>query len=94
MTASNHGRHLLARIILAAGGIAVFLAVCGAADLAARHYGTLAGVAVISGVFAACWAFRRVRPLLHPVSLARRSGVRDADVTAEAPVLAGTAATG
>lgn len=65
MNPSKHDRSPLARIILAAGGITAVLAVCGAADLAARYYGTLAGAALISGVFAACWIVFRVRPLLH-----------------------------
>ena len=91
---SNHARSPLARIALAAGGIAAVLAVCEAANLAARHLGTLAGAAVVTFVFAACWAVTRIRPLLHPVPLARRSGTRDAEVTAEPPALAGTATAG
>lgn len=63
MHASNHAA---ARVASAAGGIAAVLAVGGAANLAARHFGVLAGVALIGAVFAACWFAHRVRPLLHP----------------------------
>jgi hypothetical protein len=54
--------------------------VCGAADLAARYYGTLAGAALITGVFAACWIVFRVRPALHP---ARPAPVRLPELAAD-----------
>ena len=92
MNPSNHRSRPLARIALAAGGIGALIAVCEAADLAARHRGAIAGAAVITFVFAACWIIRRVRPLLHPVPLARRSGTRETEVAAETVTLAGTAA--
>ena len=89
MNASNH---VAVKAASAAGGIAAVLAVCEAANLAARRFGTMAGVVVIVAVFAACWLVHRVRPMLHPVPLARRSGTREAEVTAETITLAGTAA--
>lgn len=94
MTPSDHGRPPLARLVLAAGGIAALAAVCECADLAARYFGALAGAALICAVFAACWAVRRVRPLLRPVPPARCGGTREAEVTAEPPALAGTATAG
>ena len=89
MNASNHAA---AKAAMAAGGIAAVLVVCEAANLAGRHLGVIAGAAVIVAVFAACWLVHRVRPMLHPVPLARRSGTREAEVTAETVTLAGTAA--
>jgi hypothetical protein len=76
---SQHDRSRRARLVLAIGGIAAVLAACGAADLAARRYGTLAGAALIAAVFAACWIVFRVRPLLHaarpaPVRLPEPAG--------------------
>lgn len=68
MNTSHHARRPLARAGLAVAAIAAALALCGAADLAARHYGVTAGAALIAGVFAACWIAARARPLLHPVS--------------------------
>ena len=67
MTTSNHDRSPVARIVFAAGGIGAVLATCGAADLAARRYGTLAGAVLITAVFAACWIIFRVRPVLRLV---------------------------
>ena len=52
MNASNH---VAAKVASAAGGIAAVLAVCGAADLAARRFGPMAGGVLIVAVFAACW---------------------------------------
>ena len=88
MHASNH---VAVKAASAAAGIAAVLAAAWVADLAARHYDLIAGAALIVSVFAACWVIRRFRLLLHPVPLARRSGIREADVTAEPPALAGTA---
>jgi len=84
--------HVAVKAASAVGGIAAVLAVAWAAGLAARHYGPIGGAAVIGSVFAACWVVHRFRPLLHPVRLARRSGIRETDVTAEPPALAGTTA--
>ena len=89
MNASNHAA---VKVATAGGGIAAVLAVCEAANRAGRHLGVTAGAALIVAVFAACWIIWRVRPLLHPVPLARRSGTREAEVTAETVTLAGTAA--
>ena len=88
----NTSHHVAAKVASAVGGIAAVFAMCGAADLAARRYGPIAGAALICAVFAACWFVHRVRPMLHPVPLARRSGVREPEVTAETITLAGTAA--
>ena len=63
MNASNHAA---ARVASAVGGIAAVLAAGEAANLAARHFGTVAGAAVIVAVFAACWLAPHVRSLLHP----------------------------
>jgi hypothetical protein len=87
----------LARLILAAGGIVAFIAVCEAAHVVsvlAGRAGVIAGAAVICAVFTACWYVFRVRPMLHPVPLARHSGTREAQVTTETPTLAGTATAG
>ena len=90
----NTSHHAAAKVASAAGGIAAVAVVCEAAQLASRALGVIAGVAVITAVFAARWIIWRVRPLLHPVPLARRSGTREAEVTAETVTLAGTAASG
>ena len=85
----NTSNHVAAKVTMA---VAAVLTVGEAANLAARYFGTLAGAVLIGAVFAACWLVHRVRPLLHPVPLARRSGSRDTEVTAETVTLAGTAA--
>ena len=69
MNASNHGHHAWVK---GGVGIAVVVALAGAAQQASRHFGVLAGAAVVTVVFAACWIVHRVRPLLHPVSQAPR----------------------
>ena len=95
MSASNHGRSIAARAAYAAGGIAVFIGLAEAAhvvNILAGPSGLVAGVALVVAVFAACWYVWRVRPMLHPVPPARRSGTRGTEVTAEPPALAGTAA--
>ncbi len=84
--------HAAVKAASAVGGIAAVLAVGEAANLAARHLGVTAGAALIMAVFVACWIIWRVRPSLHPVPLARRSGTRETQVTTEPPTLAGTAA--
>ncbi|MGO8729841.1 MAG: hypothetical protein ACLQK8_24690 [Streptosporangiaceae bacterium] len=89
MNASNH---VAVKAASSAGGIAAVIAVAEAARLASRAFGITAGAAVIGAVFAACWIIWRVRPMLHPVPLARRSGTREAEVTAEPAALAGTIA--
>jgi len=88
----NTSHHAAVKAASAAGGIATVLATGEAANLAARHFGVTAGAAVIVAGFAACWLVHRVRPFLHPVPLARRSGTRETEVTAEPPALAGTVA--
>jgi hypothetical protein len=68
VSTSHHGRSPLARLALAAGGIAAFVAVCEAAwvvNVLAGPSGVIAGGAVISAVFAACWYVTRVRPVLR-----------------------------
>ena len=68
MSIVHHGRSPLARLALAAGGIAAFIAVAEAAwvvSVLAGPSGVIAGGAVAVGVFAACWYVFRVRPLLH-----------------------------
>ena len=85
-------KHTAVRVASAAGGIAAVVVVGEAANLASRTFGPLAGAAVIVVVFAACWLVHRARPMLHPVPLARRSGIREAEVTAETVTLAGTVA--
>ena len=68
MSTVHHGRSPLARIALAAGGVAAFIAVCEAAWVAsvlAGPAGVIAGGAVIAAVFAACWYVARVRPALR-----------------------------
>jgi hypothetical protein len=67
----NASKHAAGIAVKAAGGIATVLALAAAAGLAARHSGALAGAALISAVFAACWIVRRVRQLLHPARPAR-----------------------
>jgi hypothetical protein len=70
VSTSHHGRSPLARLALAAGGIAAFIAVCEAAwvvSVLAGPSGVIAGGAVISIVFAACWYYFRVRPMLRAV---------------------------
>ena len=82
MSTSHHGRSPLARLILAAGGIVAFIAVCEAAWVAsvlAGPSGVIAGGAVICAVFTACWYFFRVRPALRaarpaPVRLPEPAG--------------------
>ena len=86
MSTSNHVA------VKAASAVTTVLAVCEAANLASRTFGTLAGAALIVAVFAACWIVHRVRPFLHPVPLAPRSGTREAEVAAEPVTLAGMAA--
>ena len=74
MSTSHHGRSPLARLILAAGGIAAFIVVCETAwvvSVYAGSAGILAGAAVIGAVFTACWYFFRVRPLLRAARPAR-----------------------
>lgn len=71
MTTSHHARTPLARTALAAGGVACALALCGAADVTARHLGATAGAALISAVVAACWAAHRLRQFLRPARPAR-----------------------
>jgi hypothetical protein len=88
----NASNHAAVKVASAAVGIAAVAAVCETAQLACRAFGPMAGAAVIVAVFAACWIVWRVRPLLHPVPLARNSGVREPEVTAETVTLAGTAA--
>lgn len=76
MSTSNHGRSPLARLALAAGGIAAFVAVCEAAHVVsvlAGPRGVIAGAGLICAVFTACWIFFRIRPLLR---LARPAPVR------------------
>ena len=89
MNASTHGRRAAVKAL---GVIAVILVTAEAASVAEQLFGFLAGAALVGAVFAACWIIWRVRPLLHPVPLARRSGTREAEVTAEPPALAGTIA--
>ena len=86
MFASNH---VAAKVAIP---VAAVLTTREAASVAARYFGTLAGAVLTGAVFAACWLVHRVRPMLHPVPLARRSGSRDPEVTAETVTLAGTAA--
>ena len=64
----NAPNHAAAKAAMAAGGIAAVLVVCEAANLAGRHLGVIAGVAVIVAVFAACWLVHLIRPMLRPVS--------------------------
>ncbi len=89
MNASNHAT---VKVASAAGGIAAVAVAAGAAQLAAAAFGVMAGAAVIGAVFAACWVIWRVRPFLHPVPLARRSGTREPEVTHETITLTGTIA--
>ena len=88
----NASKHTAVKVASAAGGIGAVLVAGEVADLAARHYGVTAGAALICAVFAACWFVHWVRLMLHPVPLARRSGTRETEVTAEPPALAGTGA--
>jgi hypothetical protein len=82
VSTSHHGRSPLARLILAAGGIAAFTAVAEAAHVVsvlAGRSGVIAGGAVIAAVFTACWYFFRVRPMLRagrpaPVRLPEPAG--------------------
>jgi threonine/homoserine/homoserine lactone efflux protein len=85
MTASNHGRRTAVK---AAAGIAVFLAVAGSADLAARARGVLAGVAVIAMAFLACWIAVQFRQLRHPAPARRRSRGRDRELVTAPAALA------
>ena len=70
------------RLILAAGGVVAFIAVCEAAHVVsvlAGRAGVIAGGAVICAVFTACWYFFRVRPALRaarpaPVRLPEPAG--------------------
>jgi hypothetical protein len=68
VNASNHGSRVWLKGAL---GIAVVAALAGAAQQVSRHFGVLAGAAVITAVFAACWITRNIRPLLHPARPAR-----------------------
>lgn len=68
MNASNHGHHAWVK---GGVGIAVVVALAGAAQQASRHFGVLAGAAVVTVVFAACWIVHNIRPLLHPARPAR-----------------------
>jgi hypothetical protein len=82
MTASNHGRRTAVK---ATAGIAVFLAVAEAANLAAHARGVLAGVAVVAMAFLACWIVTQLRQLRHPAPARRRPRGRDPEpVTAPA----------
>lgn len=85
MSTVHHGRSPLARIALAAGGVAAFIAVCEAAwvvSVLAGPSGVIAGGAVIAAVFAACWYVTRVRPALRA---ARPAPVRLPEPAAEMP---------
>ena len=84
--------HVAVKVASAVGGTAAVLVVGEVANLASRVFGPVAGGAVIVAVFAACWLVHRVRPMLHPVPLAPRSGTRETEVTTDPPALAGTAA--
>ncbi len=75
MNLSKHGRRPLARLALAAGGIGALIVVAGFADLAARHFGVLAGAALICAVFAGCGLAFRPRPH-HAPHLSRPAPVR------------------
>jgi hypothetical protein len=82
VSTSHHGRSPLARIALAAGGVAAFVAVCEAAwvvSVLAGPGGVIAGAAVIVAVFTACWYVFRIRPELRaarpaPVRLPEPAG--------------------
>jgi hypothetical protein len=82
---SHHGRSPLARLILAAGGIAAFVAVCEIAHVVsvlAGPGGVIAGVMMIAAVFTACWYVVRVRPQLRA---ARPAPVRLPEPAADMP---------
>ena len=88
----NTSHHAAVKAASAVCGIAAVLAVGEAANLASRRFGPMAGGVLIVSVFAACWLAHWVRPMLHPVPLARRNGTREPEVTAETITLAGSAA--
>jgi hypothetical protein len=79
MTASNHGRRTAVK---AAAGLASFILVAEAANLAAQARGVLAGVAVVAMAFLACWIVTQARQLRHPVPVPRPSRGRDPLVSA------------
>ena len=75
MSIVHHGRSPLATLALAAGGIAAFIAVAEAAwvvSVLAGPGGVIAGAALICAVFAGCWYYFRVRPMLRLARPARK----------------------
>jgi len=90
---SHHGRRPAVKAAQAAGGIVAFIAVCEAAHVVsvlAGPRGVIAGAAVIGAVFAACWIFFRVRPLLRaarPAPVRLPEPARDTPEPAEFPEL-------
>ena len=79
----------------AAGGAAVTLAVCAAAQkvcdaLGDGPRGLTAGFAVFAVVFLSCWFIHSIPPRLHPAPPRRRSRGRDPELTAPPAVLTGS----
>lgn len=85
MNASNHARRTAVKT---AAGIAAVLALLGAAELAVRARGDLAGYAVIGMAFLACWTVHQLRQFLHQAPARRRSRGRDPEPVASPAVLA------
>lgn len=68
MSISHHGRRPAVKAAYAVGGVLAFVAVAEAAHVVsvlAGPAGVIAGAAVVTVVFAACWIIIRVRPALR-----------------------------
>ena len=84
MNQSQHARSPLARLALAAGGIAAFFAVAAVAYRAAAAYGTLAGILIAGAVFGGCGLVSSLRSF-RAAGLTRPAPVRLPEPAADMP---------